>query len=165
MCSPSHPPVPGRGFQRVCAWQLRVGAPGGSSLAPLVAQEGTAPQAGPCPNALLSRQVVPESGARQCECDPAQQTGQVRPLLTAPLLLLAWDPLGTRSSSSSLADTGLAWLTCSRFPSQAVFCIVSQESAKSLAPPHISASGLGWTISSDKLMASSTEATSVFPLC
>lgn len=90
------PPAHGREFQRVCAWQLPVETPGSSPLAPLVAQEGTSPQAGSCPNALLSPQVVPESGARQRERDIAQQTGQVRPLLTAALMFLAWDPLGSQ---------------------------------------------------------------------
>lgn len=110
----------------LCPWEripegLCLAAPSGStwglSLAPLVAQEGPAPQAGACPNALLSPQVVPEPGAWQCERDSAQQTGQVRPLLAAPLLCLTWDPHGTGNSSSSQADMGLAWLTWCRFPS------------------------------------------------
>lgn len=152
-----HPsPCPWEGIPEGLCLAALSGNTWGLSLAMLVAQEGTAPQAGPCPDALLSPQVVPESGARQCERDTAQQTGQVRPLLAAPLVFLAWDPLGTRNNSSSRADTELAWLTWCRFPSRAVFCIISQESAKSLAPPHIAATVLRWTISSDELIGSFT---------
>lgn len=117
-----------------------------------------APGQAPVLTPLLSPQVVPESGARERERHAAQQAGQVRPSRRCcPVLCLPWDPLVTgkqqllpgRAAACARHVAGLTCLVQIPFPGSSL--LPFPESAESSTHPYAPATGLGWTISFDKL--------------